>query len=116
MDQPQRRITFLLAPAKRYLSLYEGNKWSWIAAKLGCRSDNCIKNKYYSTMRKGYRKLNRYITVIKRKKSAPHLFCNKLIKPEFLVKLNAVVDGTYAEKYEVKEKAVSCSRGRLGFM
>ena len=50
--------------------------------------------------------MNRYITMIRRKRSAPHLFCNKLIKPEFLVKLNAVVDGSYVEKYEVKERAV----------
>lgn len=63
-------------------------------------------------MRKGYRKLNRYITMIRRKRSAPHLSCNKLIKPEFLVKLNAVVDGTYAEKYEVKSTAIGCSQGR----
>lgn len=60
--------------------------------------------------------MNRYITMIRRKRSAPHLSCNKLIKPEFLVKLNAVVDGTYAEKYEVKEKAVVCSQGKLRFM
>jgi hypothetical protein len=64
-------------------------------------------------MRRGFRKLNKYITTIKRKRSAPHLTCNKLIKAEFLVKVTAVADKTYEDKYEVRDAALALSSGRL---
>lgn len=36
-----------------------GNKWADIAKLLNGRSDNCIKNYYYSTLRKHIRRINK---------------------------------------------------------
>jgi hypothetical protein len=36
-----------------------GNKWSLIAHQLPGRSDNCVKNHFYSRLRRAIRKLNR---------------------------------------------------------
>lgn len=44
-----------------------GNKWARIAQYLPRRSDNCIKNHFYSTLRKAFRGVNRYITEKKRR-------------------------------------------------
>jgi hypothetical protein len=61
--------------------IYAGNRWSLIASRIGGPSDNSIKNKFYSTMRRGFRKLNTYITAINRKRSISNLAFIKLIKP-----------------------------------
>ena len=37
----------------------QGNKWAEIAKELAGRSDNCIKNYYYSTLRKHIRRINK---------------------------------------------------------
>ena len=47
-----------------------GNKWAQIAQRmpgryksiLHCRTDNCVKNHFYSNFRKAIRKLNKIIT------------------------------------------------------
>lgn len=38
-----------------------GNKWAQIAAKMNGRTDNCVKNHFYSKLRKALRKLNKVI-------------------------------------------------------
>ena len=55
-----------------------GNKWSLIAQKLpgryillDLRSDNCVKNHFYSKLRKAFRKLNKII----------HDFCSEQYSP-----------------------------------
>lgn len=77
---------------------------------MGNLGDNCIKNKFYSTIRRGFRKINKYITNIKRRQSSAHLSCNKLLKPEFLVKLTAVADRNFEEKFEAKDTAINLSQ------
>lgn len=68
--------------------------------------DNDIKNKFYSTIRRGYRKLNKYITNIKRKQTTSLHSSAKLIKLDFLTKLNALADRNHEEKYEARPVAV----------
>jgi DNA-binding PadR family transcriptional regulator len=86
---------FCIAPGTWYGSLYKGNKWGVIEKKMEGKTDNCLKNKFYSTVRKGFRKLNNYIANIKRKRSHPLLSENKLLKPEFITKLIAVADKNF---------------------
>lgn len=102
--------------SQRYM---QGNKWTAIAEHLGI-DDNAVKNKFYSTLRRGLRRLNRYITEVKRKLTPTHLAANKYIKDELLVKVNAVADRTseekYNEKYEVKQPAIAVSKGNFQHM
>lgn len=70
------------------------------------KDDSCIKNKFYSTLRKGLRKINSYITNVK-KKSDPVKFKAFKVLPElFLTKMISVVDHNFDEKFEVKQRAI----------
>jgi len=40
-----------------------GNKWAVIASHLKGRTDNNVKNYFYSTLRKSLRKLNSFISL-----------------------------------------------------
>ena len=64
-------------------------------------------------MRKGYRKINKYIANIRRKTHRSQVSNNKLIKADLMTKLSAIADRNYEEKYEVKQAAVDLSRSRL---
>lgn len=44
-----------------------GNKWSKIASCLKGRTDNCVKNHFYSTLRRGMRIVNNYIHEFRKK-------------------------------------------------
>lgn len=50
-----------------------GNKWAVIAKKMEDKDEKSLKNKFYSTLRKGLRKINQYITNIKKKRD-PYKF------------------------------------------
>lgn len=49
------------------VTLNLGNRWSLIASMMQGRTDNSVKNKFYSALRKGMRKINKYIVNIKRR-------------------------------------------------
>lgn len=44
-----------------------GNKWSKIAQQLSGRTDNNVKNYFYSSLRRAVRKINDYISQHKKK-------------------------------------------------
>lgn len=44
-----------------------GNKWSKIAQHLSGRTDNNVKNYFYSSLRRAVRKLNDYVSLYKKK-------------------------------------------------
>jgi hypothetical protein len=59
------------------------------------RTDNCVKNKFYSTLRKGMRKTNKFIVNLKRKLLQNKNTCIKEFKDIVLTKLIAVADKKY---------------------
>jgi hypothetical protein len=59
------------------------------------RNENYIKNKFYSTLRKGLRKANKYIANVRRKTHPAEASNNKALKPDFVTKLTAVADRHY---------------------
>lgn len=69
-----------------------GNKWSKIAQELRGRTDNNIKNYFYSSLRRAIRKLNDYVAMYKKKSN---------IKPFQLTLLNKILAIT-SEKNKVK--------------
>jgi hypothetical protein len=75
------------------------------------KEQNAIKNKFYSTLRRGHRKINSYITEVKRKSDPLRNRACKTIHDIFISKLIAVVDRSYEEKYEVKPAALTLATG-----
>ena len=63
------------------------------------RNDAAIKNKLYSTIRKGLRKLNKYVTQVKKKSDPLKFKAYKPLQELFVVKLIAVSDNKHDEKY-----------------
>ncbi len=85
-----------------YSSGHAGSKWATIAWSLPGKDQNAIKNKFYSTLRRGHRKINSYITDVKRRQDPVRNRACKTIHDIFISKLIAVVDRSHEEKYEVK--------------
>jgi hypothetical protein len=111
------RGKIVLAPfLAGYGSAELGNKWSTITSLLkGPKNlkENDVKNKVYSAMRRGFRKVNKFIANVKRKRNAGSSSSHKLLKEEFIVKLNAVADGCFEDRFEVKQSALALARGTL---
>lgn len=70
-----------------------GNKWSLIAKELDGRylpayrrPDNCVKNHFYSALRKGLRKINGFIQAKFRRSEA------RPVSPHFLSKVLLLAD------------------------
>ena len=63
------------------------------------KDDSAIKNKFYSTLRKGLRKINRYILNVKKRSDPIKYKAIKVLEELFLTKVIAVVDINYDEKY-----------------
>ena len=70
-----------------------------IATKMGGKEVSNIKNKFYSTLRKGLRKMNRYLINVKKKADPIKFKAVKSLEEIFLTKVIAVVDENYFEKY-----------------
>jgi hypothetical protein len=62
-------------------------------------------------MRRGFRKVNKFIANILRRRQPGGSASHKLLKEEFIVKLNAVADACYDDRFEVKQSALSLARG-----
>lgn len=77
-----------------------GNKWSEISEKLPGRTDNCIKNHFYSVMRGGLRKINLYIENVKRKQVLVKTFKN-----EILNKILTICEGKNNDKFQLSNQA-----------
>lgn len=75
--------------------LYSGNKWSIIASRMPEKNDSCIKNKFYSTLRKGLRKINSYVTNVKKKSDPAKYKAYKPFPELFLTKIISVVDRNF---------------------
>ena len=81
-----------------------GNRWAKVAQHLEGRTDNCVKNHFYSTLRRGMRKVNIYIG--ESRKERPSL---KEYKPEVLTKILIVADGDPEQKLSIKNNALDLS-------
>jgi hypothetical protein len=81
-----------------------GNKWAKIATFLKGRTDNCVKNHFYSTLRRGMRIINNFIHLHRRKDAI------KEFKPDVLTKILIVADGDPDQKLNAKNNAVLLSR------
>ena len=59
------------------------------------KDDSCIKNKFYSTLRKGLRKINNYVVNVKKKTDPIKFKAFKSLPELFLTIIIAVVDDNY---------------------
>lgn len=67
MVSGRREDALYIAQRIWYLFGYSGNKWAVIASMMTGKDDSAVKNKFYSTLRKGLRKVNSYIANVKKK-------------------------------------------------
>lgn len=77
------------------------------------KDDSSIKNKFYSTLRKGLRKINRYIMNVKKRTDPIKYKAIKTLEELFLTKVIAIVDLNYDEKYEVKQRAIDLAASKV---
>ena len=83
-----------------------GNSWSKISQQLKGRTDNQVKNHFYSTIRKAFRRLNRHISSSKSQKELKTVVLTKLLtasedKFDNKLKLN---DNVIDTSIEIKNK------------
>ena len=79
-----------------------GNSWAKISNRLKGRTDNCVKNHFYSTLRKSFRKLNRYI-----QDSKPEGL--KELKAVALTKVLAAAEDKFDKKLKLRNEVIDKS-------
>ena len=73
-----------------------GNKWAQIAKKLPGRTDNNVKNFFYSSLRRAIRKVNQFIAQYKKKSNI------KPFKPNLLTKILSISDDKHKHQLDIK--------------
>ena len=111
MESTGGRAAVFLPRSDGYGSRHLGSKWAAIAGRLPGKDQSAIKNKFYSTLRRGHRKINSYITDVKRRSDPLRNRACKTIHDIFISKLIAVVDRSHEEKYEVRPAALALATG-----
>ena len=85
-----------------------GNKWTVIAKELPGRTDNNVKNFFYSSLRRALRKVNQYVAEYKKKSNI------KPFKPTLITKILSICDPDTRVRLSVKnEVAVKIAQGRI---
>lgn len=73
-----------------------GNRWASIAREMPGRTDNNIKNFFYSSLRRALRQINCYVSKYKRKSNI------KPFKQTILTKVLNINDEKYKDKLDIK--------------
>lgn len=81
-----------------------GNKWAVIGAQLSGRTDNAVKNHFYSRLRKALKRLNRVIAGLARREL-------REVKPNVLYRIVEVAEEKFKEipKFD-REFSLSANR------
>lgn len=84
-----------------------GNKWAVIGGQLSGRTDNAVKNHFYSRLRKALKRLNRVIAGLARREL-------KEVKPNVLYRIVEVAEEKFKEipKFD-REFSLSANRTNL---
>jgi len=93
----------LFAKAKEH-----GNRWSEIAKHLNKRTDNCIKNHYYSSLRKNIRRLLKHLSGRNKGKgeNADSYIDYEQVNSELVYKMLKLFDITYLDLNELSLKFI----------
>ena len=68
------------------------------------RTDNCVKNHFYSTLRRSFRRLNRFVSECSKLKNGL-----KELKPVMLSKLVAAAEDKFDNKLKLSQELVNKS-------